>query len=122
MLTDELAKILQLPTDKVEQNRSIQDQGVDSLMAMELVNAIEKRFSIEIPVMAMSDNATIDSIAARITRVLTGDKPVEFGSDNDAVLVQNLASTHAEAFSETEIDEFTREYVDDKSASRRMIQ
>jgi phthiocerol/phenolphthiocerol synthesis type-I polyketide synthase C len=122
MLTDELAKILQLPADKVEQNRSIQDLGVDSLMAMELVSAIENRFSIEIPIMAMSDNSTVDSIAARIARILTGDKNLEQGPDSDVVMVRTLAATHAEEFSETEIDEFTREYVEDKSKTRRMIQ
>ena len=122
MLTDELAKILQLPSEKVEQNRSIQDLGVDSLMAMELVSAIEKRFSIEIPVMAMSDNATIDSIAARITKILTGDKNVEHGPDKASVMVQSLAATHAEEFTETEIDEFTREFVENKTTTRRMIQ
>jgi len=122
MLTDELAKILQLPAEKVEQNRSIQDLGVDSLMAMELVSAIENRFSIEIPIMAMSDNSTVDSIAARITRILTGDKSLEHGPDSDAVLVRSLAATHAEEFTETEIDEFTREYVEDKNTTRRMIQ
>ncbi|MBF8268848.1 MAG: hypothetical protein HW386_557 [Gammaproteobacteria bacterium] len=122
MLTDELAKILQLPSDKVEHNRSIQDLGVDSLMAMELVSAIENRFSIIIPVMAMSDNATIDSIAARITKILTGDKNFEHGPDKDTILVQSLAATHAEEFSETEIDEFTREYVEDKATTRRMLQ
>ena len=122
MLTDELAKILQLPADKVEQNRSIQDLGVDSLMAMELVSAIENRFSIEIPIMAMSDNSTVDSIAARITRILTGDKNLEQGPDKDAVLVHTLAATHAEEFSETEIDEFTREFIEDKSKTRRVIQ
>ena len=122
MLTDELAKILQLPNDKVEQNRSIQDMGVDSLMAMELVSAIENRFSIEIPVMAMSDNATVDSIAARITKILTSDVNLQQVTDKDTILVQTLAATHAEEFSDTEIDEFTREYVEDKSTNRRMIQ
>ena len=91
-------------------------------MAMELVSAIEGRFSIEIPVMAMSDNATIDSIAARITKILTGDQNPEHEPDKAAILVQSLAATHAEEFSETEIAEFTREFVDDKSTTRRMIQ
>jgi acyl carrier protein len=122
ILTDELAKILQLPGDKVEQNRSIQDLGVDSLMAMELVNAIEKRFGIEIPVMAMSDNATVDSIATRITRILTADKEQAPLRDRDAVLVHTLAATHAEEFSDTEIDEFAREYIAEKTPDRRMIQ
>ena len=64
----------------------------------------------------------MDSIAARITRILTGDKNIEQSADKDSVLVHTLAATHAEEFSETEIDEFAREFAGDKGKARRMIQ
>ena len=62
----EIAEILRLAPDKIDSNRSVYDMGLDSLMGVELVLAIENRFGIKLSVMALSENPTIDKLAEKI--------------------------------------------------------
>lgn len=122
LLGDEVAKILQLSRDKVEYNRPLQELGVDSLMAMELVAAIESRFSITIPVMALTDNITVDSLAVRITRMVMGDIAEEANIHNDSLLIQSMAKAHAEAVTDSELNEFVTNFERQSDSYRRIIQ
>ncbi|OGT81122.1 MAG: hypothetical protein A3J35_07710 [Gammaproteobacteria bacterium RIFCSPLOWO2_02_FULL_52_10] len=121
MLGDEVARILQLPRDKVEHNRSIQDLGVDSLMAMELVAAIEKRFDVEIPIMALSDNVTVDSLSVRLTKALMSEHGDQDNSKGNSMLIRSLATTHAENVTESELEEFVENYERQSENIKRII-
>ena len=46
------------------------DQGMDSLMGMELVAAVEDRFGVNPPIMALSEGPTIARLVERIIRQL----------------------------------------------------
>jgi acyl transferase domain-containing protein/NADPH:quinone reductase-like Zn-dependent oxidoreductase/acyl carrier protein len=122
LLGDEVSRILQLPRDKVEHTRALQELGVDSLMAMELVAAIETRFSVEIPIMALSDNITIDSLAVRLTRMLTDETAGQEDIDNDTLLIHSMAMAHAEDVPEAELEEFVHDYGQQTDNIRRIIQ
>ncbi len=71
LLLDEIEQILRLPREKLDVEQSIFDLGMDSLMGMELVLAIEDRFGVKLPVMALTEGANILRIAERITDQLS---------------------------------------------------
>ncbi|TXH66924.1 MAG: SDR family NAD(P)-dependent oxidoreductase [Thiothrix sp.] len=115
MLLAEVGHILRLPNDKLSADKSVFDLGMDSLMGMELVLAIEERFKVRLPVMALTEGATVSRIAEKIVSHLhpqdSGATPTEqelkqqsiaavvkkHGSDmTDAELAQLAANLSAE--------------------------
>jgi len=114
LLIEEIANILDLPVDRIDHNCSIQELGVDSLMAMELLTAIESRFGLEMSVMALSDVSTVDSLTARLVRSLIDVNNTVETIETDDALVHTLVRMHAEDISEEELDYFIQEYRDNK--------
>jgi phthiocerol/phenolphthiocerol synthesis type-I polyketide synthase C len=51
--------------DKIDPKRSLYDMGLDSLMGVELMIALEARFGIRLPVMALSQSPTISQTGRR---------------------------------------------------------
>jgi acyl carrier protein len=66
ILIEELARILQQTPAAIDINRPIQEFGVDSLMAVELLTALEGRLGVHLPQMALSGGATLRAIPARL--------------------------------------------------------
>lgn len=107
LLTEQVAKVLRLPVERVERNASIYDLGMDSLMAVELHMAVEEHFQIHVPVMAVTEGASIAALAGRIARQLgsrgggaAGDPPAR------SQMVEELAARHGESLSDEEIEAF----------------
>jgi phthiocerol/phenolphthiocerol synthesis type-I polyketide synthase C len=104
MLKSEVGEILRVSPDKIDPTRSIYDMGLDSLMGVELIVALESRFGIRLQVMALSQSPTITKLAERIIQQLKGSDEIEAASDEKEILAQakQLASQHgAEASAET---------------------
>ncbi|MCD2512437.1 type I polyketide synthase [Comamonas endophytica] len=72
MIKSEVGEILRVSPEKIDPNRSIYDMGLDSLMGVELVVALEGRFGIQLSVMALSQSPTIAKLAERIGLQLKG--------------------------------------------------
>jgi acyl carrier protein len=99
MLKKEVGEILHLSAERIEAHRSVYDLGMDSLMGMELVVAVESRFGVTLPVMALSEGPTIAQIVTRIVRQLKapgGETPT--GSDVEQTMV-SIAAQHGEEVS-----------------------
>jgi NAD(P)-dependent dehydrogenase (short-subunit alcohol dehydrogenase family)/acyl carrier protein len=96
MLKGELGEILRIPPDKIDPTRSMYDMGLDSLMGVELVVALESRFGTRLPVMTLSQNPTLVNLAERIIRLLKGGEAVDAASDDSEILAQakQLAQQH----------------------------
>ena len=75
LLAEQIAKVMRTSTDKLDVTRSVYDLGMDSLMAVELHMGIEERFGINIPVMAVTEGASIGTLGARIAAQLGGSGP-----------------------------------------------
>jgi len=86
MLKSEIGEILRLSPEKIDPTRSIYDMGLDSLMGVELVVALESRFGTRLPVMALSQNPTIIKLAERIILQLKGNDDTE--EDSKSILAQ----------------------------------
>ena len=96
MIKNEVGEILRVSPEKIDPNRSIYDMGLDSLMGVELVVALESRFGIQLPVMALSQSPTIAKLSERIGLQLKGSDEKENGLDESQVLAQtkHLAAQH----------------------------
>ena len=94
MLQFEVGEILRVSPDKIDPARSLYDMGLDSLMGLELVMALEARFGIRLPVMALSESQSIAKLAERILALMRG------ATDSDAepsvlTQVQQVVALHA---------------------------
>ena len=100
-LTREISQILRLPAEKVNQDCSIYDLGMDSLMGMELLLAIEERFNTKLPLMSLTEGASINKIAEKIQAKIN-----DGGHSNDDETIVDLASKHGTTLSSDQIDGF----------------
>ena len=90
MLTGEVARILKLPAKEISPQRPLAELGMDSLMGLELRMSVERRFDIDLPLVAIGDSTTLLTIAQSIvSRVHEPDAAAEQGAVN-----ADLASRH----------------------------
>ncbi len=99
LLKKEVAAILQISPDRLDEHRSVQELGMDSLMGMELITAIEARFGIKLPILSLSEGPTLMKLVERIVRQL-----------------RTTASARAD--SEDAIGQLTAQYAADLSPER----
>lgn len=90
LLCNELSKILLIPEEKIETNRSVYDMGFDSLMGVELMAAVEERFGVQLPIMILSEAPTIDRLAQVILHKLAGEDENDTPRDG----IQQAAAQH----------------------------
>ncbi len=125
LLMDEIEQILRLPKEKLNTEQSVFDLGMDSLMGMELVLAIEERFGVKLPVMALTEGANIQRIAERITEQL-----VTSGSETEAKVIdeqdkhrENISVAasrhgHAEKMTEEETTALSQKLIEEAQKSK----
>ena len=68
----EVSEILRLPIPRIDAQQSIYDMGLDSLLGVELVLALENRFGVRIPVMSLSESPTIERLSLKLIELLQG--------------------------------------------------
>jgi phthiocerol/phenolphthiocerol synthesis type-I polyketide synthase C len=115
----EVAAILRIPADQLDPSRSLYDLGMDSLMAVEMALAVEKRFGVNLPPMAISENPTIGRIAERLSAHLAGTNEAETDMTQD--LVTAMAVQHAEVAGEVPLAELAASVKIKMSAGTRLI-
>jgi acyl carrier protein len=108
LLSEQIANVLRLPVQKIASTATIYDLGMDSLMAVELITAIESRFGITVPPTAVTGGATVAQIAGRIVTQLSGSEegaePPERDERREAL--NALVSRHGEKLSPKDVAEF----------------
>lgn len=60
MLAEEVGSILQLPPDAIDPMRSLNEFGMDSLMALELRTQVEKRCHVDLPMVSVAGRTLRD--------------------------------------------------------------
>jgi len=104
MIRSEVGEILRVAADKIDPSKSIYDMGLDSLMGVELVVALESRFGIRLPVMALSQSPTIAKLVERIVQQLRETADAEQIEEPDMVAqMRQLATQHGQDISEESI-------------------
>jgi NAD(P)-dependent dehydrogenase (short-subunit alcohol dehydrogenase family)/acyl carrier protein len=97
LLKGELGEVLGLSPEKIDADRSLHDMGLDSLMGAELMLALGKRFGVNLPVMALSENPTLDRLAQRVIELIERDEQAEHDEPAAAQIAQIAAQHSADA-------------------------
>ena len=100
LLKGDLGVVLGLSPEKIDADRSLHDMGLDSLMGVELMLALKKRFSVNLPVMALSENPTLARLAKRVIELIERDEQAEHDEPAAAQIAQVAAQHGADANSE----------------------
>ena len=96
LLKHEVCEILRLPAARLDAQRPLQELGLDSLMSVELVVALEERFGIRLPVMELSESSSIDKLSVRILSLLRGEASANESSAPTAIAESVMARHGAE--------------------------
>jgi phthiocerol/phenolphthiocerol synthesis type-I polyketide synthase C len=95
LLKDEVGSILRVEPEKLDENRSLLEVGMDSLMGVELMTSLENSLAITIPLMALSEGPTISRLAERLSHVIKPPENAdETGESALAATAKQLASQH----------------------------
>lgn len=122
MLKTEIGEILRVSPDKIEATRSVYDMGLDSLMGVELVVALENRFGIRLPVMALNESPTPAKLAERLVLLLR-DEHSDAQGDAVAASVQQVVASHAAEVGSSTVSDFVDEIkMNGSLPMQRMIQ
>ena len=127
MIKAEVAEILRASVDKLDTNQSMFEMGLDSLMGVELAIALESRFGVRLPVMALSESPTIAKLAARMISQLRGTDgstlTASSAPPSQIQQVQQVVLQHAAGVSDESVEKFVSEIAaTDPALQRRMIQ
>lgn len=102
LVAEEVSRILSIAVDRIEANKSLHDLGMDSLMAVELALGLEQRFKLQLPAMMLNDSPTVQSLGARIGRLLGGDNEAEAQEANTAA-TEAILKQHGESITEQDL-------------------
>lgn len=95
ILTHELSEILMISTSKISPEKSIYDMGMDSLMGVELMTALESKIGIKVPVMALTETPKLSQLADKIID-LANNKNAKAESETQAI-VEKVVAQHGES-------------------------
>ncbi|MDO9106548.1 MAG: SDR family NAD(P)-dependent oxidoreductase [Methylovulum sp.] len=116
MLKEELSQILLVNKEKIDANHSMYDMGLDSLMGVELMIAIEARFDVQIPVLALSEAPTLNKLADRLITQLRGDKVQDSEAASTLANINDLSKRHGSAVTQDQISALTKALEADSSS------
>lgn len=66
LVASEVARIFRLPPEEIELKRPLDELGLDSMMSLDLRMSIEKRFGVELPIVAISAGVSINDLAVKL--------------------------------------------------------
>ena len=125
LLKNEVGEILRIAPDRIDENRLLYDIGFDSLMGVELATAVEARFGVRLPVMALSDTPTVAKLCVRIIALLTDSEGSEeepaaadIAEQARQIATQHADEAHADAIARTVEELHSGEF----TTTSRMIQ
>lgn len=70
----ELATILGLKESEIDIKRSLLSMGMDSLMAFEMRNAVQKVLKIDLPITILLEGASVEKLALEVEKLLYKNK------------------------------------------------
>jgi acyl transferase domain-containing protein/NADPH:quinone reductase-like Zn-dependent oxidoreductase/acyl carrier protein len=88
LVATEVARIFRLPPEEIEFSRPLDELGMDSMMSIDLRMGVEKRFGVELPVVAISAGISVNDLAARLIAGLRSGQAPQTDGDAERHLLQ----------------------------------
>jgi acyl transferase domain-containing protein/NADPH:quinone reductase-like Zn-dependent oxidoreductase/acyl carrier protein len=95
LVCEEVGQILRLPPERLDIGASLHEVGLDSLMGVELVTAVEARFGVHVPVMALTEAPTIERLVDRLIQQVEAPPAAADEAAAEQALAVQLAAQHA---------------------------
>lgn len=121
MVKNEVGQILRIASDKIDAHGSVYEMGLDSLMGVELVMALENRFGSRLSVMALSESPTIYKLTERLIAQLKGRNSTTSAEEQTLAQIQQITAQHGTT-SETDAKQLAAELSAAATANIRIIQ
>jgi NAD(P)-dependent dehydrogenase (short-subunit alcohol dehydrogenase family)/acyl carrier protein len=117
LLKDEIGSILRVAPDHLDENRPLMEAGMDSLMGVELMSALENSLGVSIPIVALSEGPTISRLAERLAHALRPPENIDETSENSDLAAQArlIVSQHAAESGNAELEELVAEMQNPKN-------
>jgi phthiocerol/phenolphthiocerol synthesis type-I polyketide synthase C len=106
MIQTDVADILHMRPEKIDPQKSVYEMGLDSLMGVELVTALEARFSVRLSAMVISESPTLAKLANRIVIELREDAA---DTRNENMQIMSIAAQHGENHTGSALANFAHE-------------
>ncbi|TSA37951.1 MAG: SDR family NAD(P)-dependent oxidoreductase [Methylococcaceae bacterium] len=119
MLKEELSRVLLINKDKIDEHLSMYAIGLDSLMASELLMAIEARFAVHIPVMSLSELSTLHKLAEYLLSKLQGQQDGEPDTSTVSKNITHLSKQHGTSVTKEELQALVKSV--ETESNRRII-
>ncbi|NIO82504.1 MAG: SDR family NAD(P)-dependent oxidoreductase [Candidatus Aminicenantes bacterium] len=108
-LRDQLARILQLPADRVDVHQSILELGIDSLTSIELQNQLKADLGLSIPVAAFLQGHSLARLAAQVLDQLPGAGPAPVPKTPAAPETAKQLLANIDKLSDEEVEQLLNE-------------
>jgi phthiocerol/phenolphthiocerol synthesis type-I polyketide synthase C len=120
ILGQQLGEVLRVSADRIDPLRPLSEMGLDSLMGLELILALESRFGVRLPTMALSEYPTVTRLAERLMSLLRKGEP----KDEDGMLpsqIRQVVDQHVTELSAEQKAALSTQIRDDLDRSTRRI-
>lgn len=97
LVAGHVAKTLGIPAASLERDRALSQMGLDSLMGIEMRNAIEADIAAEIPIETFTASTTVDDLCDAVGRLLGAEAAAARGDTSAAPVEPAAAATAADA-------------------------
>ncbi len=95
LISSEIADTMGFTKEQINVDQNLQDLGLDSLMAMDLIVSIEKNTGVKLSVMDFQDNPSVIKLSSKIYQKIIGSDEASI-SDNSSQkdIVNQVLKTH----------------------------
>lgn len=116
VLKQVVGSILRANPDKLAEQVPLQDLGLDSLMGVELVVAIENQLGVRLPVLTISEQPTLQSLAQKLLGLLstdaaTGSAAGSTPEDALSAQIRQVAGSHGSNLSSDELQALQQQLI-----------
>ncbi|WP_454917638.1 SDR family NAD(P)-dependent oxidoreductase [Xanthobacter sediminis] len=96
LLAEEIGKILRLPVEVVDLARPLMDIGMDSLMSLELDMEVQRRFGVELPVLALGAGSTLMDVAEKVLQQVRGSAEAGSAAPEQVIAGAGIMDKHVD--------------------------
>jgi NADPH:quinone reductase-like Zn-dependent oxidoreductase/acyl carrier protein len=93
LVAAEVARIFRLPPEDIELKRPLDELGLDSMMSLDLRMSIEKRFGVELPIVAIGAGVSLNDLAGKLIASLRSNQPRQDDSTQRLMQQHGLVAT-----------------------------
>lgn len=110
LLSEELARVLQMPASQIDVQQNVMSLGIDSLMAVELQTALQGKFALQLSAMELTRGLSVSQLAARLyAGIAAGVEAINTTSAASEETLDALLQAEMAGVSDAEFEQMVKE-------------